>query len=84
MDRRSICGVGADHSRMPEALLVLLSVANGWQKPRQRKFQSVIDEIVALRRLGFRFVALADDNFYPVTLTDLRPGARAGQHGEGG
>ena len=42
------------------------------QKPRQRKFQSVIDEIVALRRLGFRFVALADDNFYPVTFTDLR------------
>jgi hypothetical protein len=42
------------------------------QKPRQRKYQSVIDEIVALRRLGFRFVALADDNFYPVTLTDLR------------
>ena len=25
-----------------------------------------------LRRLGFKFVALADDNFYPVTLTDLR------------
>ena len=42
------------------------------QKPRQRKFQSVIDEIVALRRLGFRFIALADDNFYPVTFTDLR------------
>jgi len=42
------------------------------QKPRQRKFQSVIDEIVELRRLGFRFVALADDNFYPVTFTDLR------------
>ncbi len=42
------------------------------QKPRQRKFQSVIDEIVTLRRLGFRFIALADDNFYPVTLTDLR------------
>jgi hypothetical protein len=32
----------------------------------------VIEEIVQLRRLGFRFVALADDNFYPVTLTDLR------------
>ena len=31
-----------------------------------------MDEIVALRRLGFRFIALADDNFYPVTLTDLR------------
>lgn len=42
------------------------------QQPRQRKFQSVIDEIVDLRRLGFRFIALADDNFYPVTLTDLR------------
>jgi len=42
------------------------------QKPRQRKFQSVVDEIVTLRRLGFRFIALADDNFYPVTFTDLR------------
>lgn len=42
------------------------------QKPRQRKFQNVVDEIIALRRLGFRFVALADDNFYPVTFTDLR------------
>jgi radical SAM superfamily enzyme YgiQ (UPF0313 family) len=42
------------------------------QAPRQRKFQSVIDEIVDLRRIGFRFIALADDNFYPVTLTDLR------------
>jgi len=42
------------------------------QKPRQRRFQSVIDEIIALRRLGFRFIALADDNFYPVTYTDLR------------
>ena len=42
------------------------------QKPRQRRFQSVVDEIVALRRIGFRYIALADDNFYPVTLTDLR------------
>ncbi len=42
------------------------------QEPRQRQFQSVIDEIVELRRIGFRFIALADDNFYPVTLTDLR------------
>ncbi|RRA47978.1 radical SAM protein [Acidipila sp. EB88] len=42
------------------------------QQPRQRRFQSVIDEIVSLRRIGFRFIALADDNFYPVTLTDLR------------
>ncbi len=42
------------------------------QAPRQRAFQSVVDEIVDLRRLGFRFIALADDNFYPVTLTDMR------------
>lgn len=42
------------------------------QKPRQRRFQNVVDEIVTLRRLGFRFIALADDNFYPVTFADLR------------
>ena len=32
----------------------------------------MIEEIVQLRRQGFRYIALADDNFYPVTLTDLR------------
>ncbi len=42
------------------------------QRPRQRAFEKVIDEIIDLRRKGFRFIALADDNFYPVTLTDLR------------
>jgi radical SAM superfamily enzyme YgiQ (UPF0313 family) len=42
------------------------------QEPRQRTFEKVIDEIIVLRRMGFRFIALADDNFYPVTLTDLR------------
>jgi len=42
------------------------------QQPRQRQYQKVIDEVITLRRLGFRFIALADDNFYPVTLTDLR------------
>ena len=41
------------------------------QKPRQRNVAAVIREIVALRRQGFRFVVLADDNFYPVTLEDL-------------
>ncbi len=41
------------------------------QRPRQRASDAVIEEIVALRRLGFRFIALADDNFYPVTHTDL-------------
>jgi tRNA A37 methylthiotransferase MiaB len=42
------------------------------QRPRQRSSDAVIEEIVELRRLGFRFIALADDNFYPVTLNDLR------------
>ncbi len=42
------------------------------QRPRQRASDGVIGEIVQLRRKGFRFIALADDNFYPVTLTDLR------------
>ena len=42
------------------------------QRPRQRPSDAVIEEIVELRRLGFRFIALADDNFYPVTLEDLR------------
>src|SRR5450432_3443981 len=41
------------------------------QRPRQRASDAVIEEVVQLRRLGFRFIALADDNFYPVTLTDL-------------
>jgi tRNA A37 methylthiotransferase MiaB len=41
------------------------------QKPRQRDVGAVIREIVALRRKGFRFIVLADDNFYPVTLADL-------------
>ncbi|HJT69537.1 MAG TPA: radical SAM protein [Terriglobales bacterium] len=42
------------------------------QRPRQRSSDIVMEEIVQLRRLGFRFIALADDNFYPVTLTDLK------------
>ena len=41
------------------------------QKPRQRRVDAVVAEIVELRRRGFRFVALADDNFYPVALADL-------------
>jgi len=42
------------------------------QRPRQRPSDPVIEEIVELRRRGFRFIALADDNFYPVSLTDIR------------
>jgi radical SAM superfamily enzyme YgiQ (UPF0313 family) len=48
------------------------------QKPRQRGVDAVVEEIVELRRRGFRFVALADDNFYPVTLTDLAMAERQG------
>lgn len=46
------------------------------QRPRQRPNDRVIGEVVELRRKGFRFIALADDNFYPVTLTDLKMAAR--------
>jgi len=49
------------------------------QRPRQRTVDAVIGEIVDLRRRGFRFVALADDNFYPVTLDDL---AKAGRRAD--
>ena len=48
------------------------------QKPRQRASDVVIEEIVQLRRLGFRFIALADDNFYPVTLTDIQLAEKQG------
>ena len=37
---------------------------------------AVVREVVELRRRGFRFIALADDNFYPVTLDDLAQAAR--------
>lgn len=42
------------------------------QRPRQRASAPVIEEVVELRRRGFRFIALADDNFYPVSLTDIQ------------
>src|SRR5438876_3434169 len=46
------------------------------QRPRQRTVDAVVDEVVDLRRRGFRFIALADDNFYPVTLEDLAMASR--------
>ena len=46
------------------------------QRPRQRTSDIVVEEIVELRRRGFRFIAPADDNFYPVTLTDLQIASR--------
>jgi radical SAM superfamily enzyme YgiQ (UPF0313 family) len=42
------------------------------QKPRVRNSDAVVEEVVELRRKGFRFIALADDNFYPVSMADLR------------
>jgi radical SAM superfamily enzyme YgiQ (UPF0313 family) len=46
------------------------------QEPRQRHVDRVVREVVELRRLGFRFIALADDNFYPVTFEDLAQARR--------
>jgi Radical SAM superfamily len=46
------------------------------QEPRQRGVDRVVREIVELRRRGFRFIALADDNFYPVTFADLAQAKR--------
>jgi radical SAM superfamily enzyme YgiQ (UPF0313 family) len=50
------------------------------QKPRQRRVDRVVAEILELREHGFRFVALADDNFYPVTLADLAMAERQRNH----
>ena len=50
------------------------------QEPRPRGVERVIREIVELRRTGFRFIALADDNFYPVTLSDLAQAKRRADH----
>jgi tRNA A37 methylthiotransferase MiaB len=46
------------------------------QEPRTRPADAIIREVVELRRMGFRFIALADDNFYPVTLRDLEMAGR--------
>ncbi len=46
------------------------------QQPRLRHVDRVVEEIVDLRRRGFRFIVLADDNFYPVALADLKMAER--------
>ena len=48
------------------------------QQPRQRAADAVVREVVELRRMGFRFILLSDDNFYPVTMEDLRLAERQG------
>ena len=50
------------------------------QQPRQRLASAVVQEVLELRRRGFRFILLADDNFYPVTLEDLRQAGRRSDH----
>jgi radical SAM superfamily enzyme YgiQ (UPF0313 family) len=51
------------------------------QRPRQRASDRVVQELVELRRMGYRFVLLADDNFYPVTLRDLKVADRRADKG---
>jgi radical SAM superfamily enzyme YgiQ (UPF0313 family) len=51
------------------------------QEPRQRRVEHVVQEVVELRRKGFRFILLADDNFYPVTRADLAAAARRSDPG---
>jgi radical SAM superfamily enzyme YgiQ (UPF0313 family) len=46
------------------------------QQPRARTASDVVQELRDLRRRGFRFIALADDNFYPITKSDLAMAAR--------
>ena len=46
------------------------------QQPRARAATDVVEELRDLRKRGFRFIALADDNFYPITKTDLAMAAR--------
>ncbi|MBM3777722.1 MAG: B12-binding domain-containing radical SAM protein [Acidimicrobiia bacterium] len=46
------------------------------QKPRSRPSDAIMAEVVQLRQKGFRFIALADDNFYPVAQDDLRMARR--------
>lgn len=52
------------------------------QRPRQRASDVVIQEIIELHRMGFRFIALADDNFYPVTLEDMELARRQNARGK--
>ena len=46
------------------------------QEARMRSAEDVVGELMDLRRRGFKFCVLADDNFYPVTLTDLAQARR--------
>jgi len=46
------------------------------QQARMRGVDDLVEEIRELRGLGFKFIVLADDNFYPVSKADLAMAAR--------
>jgi radical SAM superfamily enzyme YgiQ (UPF0313 family) len=46
------------------------------QQARMRGVDDLVEEIRELRGHGFRFIVLADDNFYPVSKADLAMAAR--------
>ena len=46
------------------------------QQPRMRGVEDVVEEIRDLRKRGFRFIVLADDNSYPVAFADLEMARR--------
>ncbi len=48
------------------------------QSPRLRTSDMIVGEIMDLYRRGFRFIALADDNFYPACNEDLRLAEKQG------
>ncbi len=50
------------------------------QTPRQAAAGLIVREAVELRRRGFRFITLADDNFYPVSMADLAQARRRADH----
>ena len=73
-------GVRTDRPRLPQALLVLLGLAHRRpETPATRPSTRSSAKSSSSAWRGFRFVALADDNFYPVTLTDLADGRASGQ-----
>ena len=74
--RRIHVGVGPDRARLPKHCSFCSVWRTDGQEPRARTASDVVDELRDLRRRGFRFIALADDNFYPITKTDLAMAAR--------
>ena len=73
------CGVRC--RRFAAARNIARSARSGEQTASSRasaRADAVVSEIVDLRRMGFRFILLSDDNFYPVTVEDLRLAERQG------